>query len=62
MPEHVPAAQAAEPGNAEIAARLAEAERAKAEGRFLVPTTIGAERRTNAFVRAGDVRTLANEV
>lgn len=45
-------ALAAEPDNADVAKRMAEAERAKAEGRFLVPTTIGDERRTNPFVRA----------
>ncbi len=47
-------ALAAEPGNAALAARAAEAERARAEGRFLIPTTLGAERATNPFLRAGE--------
>jgi hydroxyacylglutathione hydrolase len=33
---------------------MAEAERAKTEGRFLVPTTLGDERATNPFLRAGE--------
>ncbi|KQP11318.1 hydroxyacylglutathione hydrolase [Methylobacterium sp. Leaf99] len=47
-------ARAAEPDNARLAARMDEAERAKAEGRFLVPTTLGDERATNPFLRAGE--------
>jgi hydroxyacylglutathione hydrolase len=47
-------ALAAEPGNAALAARAAEAERAKAEGRFLIPSTMGAERATNPFLRVGE--------
>jgi hydroxyacylglutathione hydrolase len=47
-------ALAADPGNEALEARAAEAERAKAEGRFLVPTTIGQERATNPFLRAGE--------
>jgi hydroxyacylglutathione hydrolase len=47
-------ALAAEPGNAALAARAAEAERAAAEGRFLIPSTLGAERATNPFLRAGE--------
>lgn len=47
-------ARAAEPDNARLAARMAEAERARAEGRFLVPTTLGEERATNPFLRAGE--------
>jgi hydroxyacylglutathione hydrolase len=47
-------ARAAEPGNGALAARAAEAERAKAEGRFLIPSTMGAERATNPFLRAGE--------
>lgn len=47
-------ARAADPENTLIAARLAEAERASAEGRFLIPTTIGAERATNPFLRAAE--------
>jgi hydroxyacylglutathione hydrolase len=47
-------ALAADPDNGALKARAAEAERAKAEGRFLVPTTIGQERATNPFLRAGE--------
>ena len=47
-------ARAAEPDNARLAARMDEAERARAEGRFLVPTTLGDERATNPFLRAGE--------
>mgnify|MGYP002652906885 CR=1 FL=1 len=39
---------------AALAVRAAEAERARAEGRFLIPTTLGAERATNPFLRAGE--------
>ncbi|MGL4727512.1 MAG: hydroxyacylglutathione hydrolase [Bosea sp. (in: a-proteobacteria)] len=42
-----------EPANAAIAARLKEAEQAKAEGRLLADTTIGEELATNPFLRAG---------
>lgn len=45
---------AADPDNRDLAARLAEAERAKAEGRFLVPSTMGLERATNPFLRSGE--------
>jgi hydroxyacylglutathione hydrolase len=47
-------ALAADPDNAAVKARAAEAEQAKAEGRFLIPSTIGAEKATNPFLRAGD--------
>lgn len=47
-------ALAADPDNEALRARAAEAERAKAEGRFLVPTTIGQEKATNPFLRAGE--------
>jgi hydroxyacylglutathione hydrolase len=47
-------ARAAEPANARLAARMAEAERARTEGRFLVPTTLGDERATNPFLRASE--------
>ncbi len=47
-------ALAADPDNAALKARAAEAERAKAEGRFLVPSTIGEEKATNPFLRAGE--------
>jgi hydroxyacylglutathione hydrolase len=48
-------ALAADPDNAALKARAAEAEQAKAEGRFLIPSTIGAEKATNPFLRAGDL-------
>ncbi|GJD90055.1 Hydroxyacylglutathione hydrolase [Methylobacterium hispanicum] len=44
-------ARAVEPGNAALEARAAEAERARTEGRFLVPSTMGAERDANPFLR-----------
>ncbi|MBM6593374.1 hydroxyacylglutathione hydrolase [Microvirga pudoricolor] len=47
-------ALAVEPGNAALKARMEEAETARAEGTFLVPSTIGAERATNPFLRAGE--------
>ena len=54
-------ALAADPDNAELKARLAEAEAAKAQGRFLVPSTMGAERATNPFLRCA-VPALAKSV
>lgn len=47
-------ALAADPDNADLKARAAEAETAKANGRFLVPSTIGEEKKTNPFLRAGE--------
>ena len=47
-------ALAADPDNAALKARAAEAERAAREGRFLIPSTIGEEKATNPFLRAGD--------
>jgi len=47
-------ALAADADNEALKARAAEAEKAKAEGRFLVPTTIGHEKATNPFLRAGE--------
>lgn len=47
-------ALAVEPDNAALKARMAEAERAKAEGRFLIPSTIAEEKATNPFLRAGE--------
>jgi hydroxyacylglutathione hydrolase len=47
-------ALAADPDNEALKARAAEAEQAKAEGRFLVPSTIGDEKATNPFLRAGE--------
>lgn len=45
---------AADPDNAALKGRAAEAEAAKTEGRFLVPSTIADELATNPFLRAGD--------
>jgi hydroxyacylglutathione hydrolase len=47
-------ALAADSDNEALKARVAEAEKAKAEGRFLVPSTIGHEKATNPFLRAGE--------
>src|SRR5215212_98484 len=47
-------ALAVEPDNAALKARMAEAEKAKAEGRFLIPSTIAQEKATNPFLRAGE--------
>jgi hydroxyacylglutathione hydrolase len=47
-------ALAADPDNPALKARMAEAEAAKAEGRFLIPSTIGEEKATNPFLRAGE--------
>lgn len=47
-------ALAADPDNAALQARTAEADRLKAQGRFLIPSTIGAEKAANPFLRAGD--------
>jgi hydroxyacylglutathione hydrolase len=48
-------ALAADPDNPALKARMAQAEKAKAEGRFLIPSTIGKEKATNPFCapRAG---------
>ena len=45
-------ALAADPDNAALKARAAEADRAAREGRFLVPSTMAEERATNPFLRA----------
>jgi hydroxyacylglutathione hydrolase len=47
-------ALAADPQNAVLQARAAEADRVKAEGGLMVPTTIGEEKATNPFLRAGE--------
>ncbi|MDP4004098.1 hydroxyacylglutathione hydrolase [Methylobacterium sp. NEAU K] len=54
-------ALAADPDNRDLLARFSEAERAKDEGRFLIPSTMGAERATNPFLRSG-VAALAKAV
>jgi hydroxyacylglutathione hydrolase len=45
---------AMDPANAALKARYAQAEAAKAEGRFWALTTIGEEKATNPFFRAGE--------
>lgn len=52
-------ALAAEPDNAAIAARMAEVTALRAAGEPTVPTSIGAERATNPFMRADSVAQLA---
>jgi hydroxyacylglutathione hydrolase len=47
-------ALAVDPDNAALKARVKEAEGAAAAGGFLVPTTIGQEKATNPFLRAGE--------
>jgi hydroxyacylglutathione hydrolase len=47
-----------EPDNAALAARLAAVESARAAGEATVPTTIGAERATNPFLRAASAAEL----
>jgi hydroxyacylglutathione hydrolase len=43
-----------DPGNAALAERMRAVEALRAEGRFTLPSTIGIERETNPFLRAGD--------
>lgn len=47
-------ALAVDPDNAALRQRAAEVEALRREGRFTLPTTIGAEKATNPFLRAGD--------
>jgi hydroxyacylglutathione hydrolase len=42
-----------EPGNAALQQRFKEVEAQRAEGKFTVPSTIGLEKATNPFLRAG---------
>lgn len=49
----------AEPDNADIAARLVAVEAMRERGEATVPTTIGQERATNPFMRAGSIEELA---
>lgn len=49
----------AEPDNDAIKRRMAEVEALRAKGEATVPTTIGAEKATNPFMRAGSVAELA---
>ena len=47
-------AKSVEPSNQDLLRRCAEVDAARAQGRPTVPTTIGDEKRTNPFLRAGD--------
>jgi hydroxyacylglutathione hydrolase len=47
-------AQAAEPGNAAIGARLVNARALREQGLPTIPSTIALERATNPFLRAGE--------
>jgi len=49
----------AEPDNAAVAERLAIVEAQRGRGEITLPTTVGAERATNPFVRARDWQTFA---
>ncbi|RHW16822.1 hydroxyacylglutathione hydrolase [Sphingomonas gilva] len=53
-------ARAAEPDNAEIAARMEAVLAARAAGEATIPTTIALERATNPFMRARDAAELAD--
>ena len=48
-----------EPDNAALATRMGEVDAARAAGEATVPTTIGLERATNPFLRAGDADVFA---
>jgi hydroxyacylglutathione hydrolase len=51
-------AVAAEPGNPEVAQRLAYEQQRRERGQATVPSTIGVERRTNPFLRASEASVL----
>ena len=48
-----------EPDNADLIARMADVDAMRARGEATVPTTIGAEKATNPFMRAANVEELA---
>jgi hydroxyacylglutathione hydrolase len=48
-----------EPNNAELAARMADVDAMRLRGEPTVPTSIGAEKATNPFMRAASVEILA---
>jgi hydroxyacylglutathione hydrolase len=48
-----------EPDNAALVARAAEVKALRAAGKWTVPSTMGAEKAENPFIRAGDVARLA---
>jgi hydroxyacylglutathione hydrolase len=50
----------ADPGNAALVARASDVDRLRAAGEATLPTTIGAERATNPFLRAESAAKLAN--
>ncbi|QUT05868.1 hydroxyacylglutathione hydrolase [Sphingobium phenoxybenzoativorans] len=50
----------AEPDNDAIRQRMGDVDAARAAGKATVPTSIGLERATNVFMRAGDAETLAS--
>ncbi|WP_070156346.1 hydroxyacylglutathione hydrolase [Sphingobium phenoxybenzoativorans] len=50
----------AEPDNDAIRQRMSDVDAARAAGKATVPTSIGLERATNVFMRAGDAETLAS--
>ena len=43
-----------DPDNQRLRSRVEEIEQARAAGRFTIPTTLGTEKETNPFLRAGD--------
>jgi hydroxyacylglutathione hydrolase len=49
----------AEPGNQALIARMTQVDAARARGEATVPTTIGAEKATNPFMRAASAEQLA---
>ncbi len=53
-------AVAAEPGNAEIAARLDDAQQRRARGEATVPSAIGLEKQTNPFLRYREPAVIAS--
>jgi hydroxyacylglutathione hydrolase len=52
-------AQSVEPGNAALGARMADAQKARAAGRFTTPSTLALEKQTNPFLRCGEAEIAA---
>ena len=48
-----------EPGNADLQTRMGEVRELRAKGRSTLPSTVGLEKRTNPFLRAGSARRFA---
>ncbi|MDR0306707.1 MAG: hypothetical protein LBI42_07705 [Chitinispirillales bacterium] len=44
-----------EPDNSGLAARYSEVKRIRADGGFTIPSTIDLEKRTNPFLRCGEI-------